>query len=415
MTNQIIVLFVVIIACMSYYYLISGRKANKPYVWGIYFLLFGFALLSFLLKIISRFQTPEIWDFTAFYLYGKVAASGYNFYLPESFQIVFNSTPLPFTDFKDFIEEVVDVGFHYPPPTILYFLPLGFLSYDTAFAVWISFNLLFAIGSIYMIYSMFFKQDKLAGLLLVSILFFVYSQVRSTIFYTQTNFILLFLLLMMKKYSDKSIAGVLLAIAVFTKPYMIIFGLYFLLTKKWKPIGYFLLSSILISTITLLLIGSETFFTYFTNNATQRLPAWVFKEGINQSLHAVLLRANLIALDKPIVYTIIVSFILGLALILLIRLKRHNNPDAIWSVLLLIGLLVYPGTLSYYGVLLLFIIFQFFNTPELRIDFRWNIPIIGLFYFLSSVSVFSAICFLLIIIILISLSPKIKSIKPIHQ
>jgi len=415
MINQIIVVFFVILACLCYYYLISGKKEYKTYALAVYYSLFGIALITFLLKIIDRFQTPQIWDFTAFYLYGKVAASGYNFYLPESFQAVFNTTSLPFTDFKDFIDEIVNVGFHYPPPTILYFMPLGFLSYNTAFTVWISFNLLFALGSIYMIYSMFFKQDKLAGILLVSILFFVSAQVRSTIFYTQTNFILLFLLLMMKKYSDSGISGVLLAIAVFTKPYMIVFGLFFLITKKWKPIAYFLLSSILISSITMLLIGSETFFSYFTNNATQRLPAWVFQEEINQSLHAVLLRAGLISLDKPFVYTFIVAIILGLTLLLLFRLKRQNNLDAIWCILLLTGLMVYPGTLSYYGVLLLFIIFQFFNTPTLRLDFRLAIPIIGIFYFLNSVSVFSAICFLLIITTIISLRSTTLFGKPVQR
>lgn len=411
MINQILVVFLVILACMSYYYLISSKKVYRPYVKTVYYSLFGIALITFLLKIIARFQTPQIWDFTAFYLYGKVAASGYNFYLPESFQAVFNSTPLPFTDFKDFIEEVVNVGFHYPPPTILYFLPLGFLSYNTAFIVWSSFNLLFALGSIYMIYSMFFKQDRLAGILLVSILFFVSSQVRSTIFYTQTNFILLFLLLMMRKYSDKGISGIFLAIAIFTKPYMIVFGLFFLLTKKWKPIGYFLLSSILISSITLLIVGSETFLTYFTNNATQRLPGWVFREEINQSLHAVLLRANLITLDKPIVYTIIVAFIIGLTLLLLFRLRKQNNIDAIWCILLLIGLIVYPGTLSYYGVLLLFIIFQFFNTSTLYVHPKLNVALIAVFYLLNSLSVFAAICFLLIVLVSISFRPDIFTHK----
>src|SRR6185437_11701149 len=98
-------------------------------------------------------------------------------------------------------------------------------------------------GCIYLVHSLFFKEYKLNGLILVSILLFTLPQTRGTIFYTQTNFILLFLLLLMYKHSDKKWAGIFLAIAFFTKPYMLIFILFFIIKKNWNSILFLIIGS----------------------------------------------------------------------------------------------------------------------------------------------------------------------------
>jgi hypothetical protein len=349
-----------------------------------------------------------MWDLPAFYLYGKVAAGGYNFYQPENFHTVFNSLQSIYSNFADldyFIDEVVNVGFPYPPPTMLYFMPLGFLSFNTALILWTVFISLFLFGSIYLVYTLFLKESKLNGLMLVAILFFLFSPVRSTLFYTQTNFILLFLLLLMKKYAETKYAGILLALAIFTKPYMIIFAFTFIIYKNWNAIIYFILSSIAIAGLAATFFGISAFTNYLFNNSVHRLPQCVFSEEINQSLHEVLIRAGLISADNPLTYTYIAIGILLLTLTYLLFLLKRKLYDCIWAILLLIGLILYPGTLSYYGVLLLFIIFQFFDKKnQLGFNAFWNIPITGIFFCLSAFSVFTSICFLLVIVILKSLN-----------
>ncbi|HYM92705.1 MAG TPA: glycosyltransferase family 87 protein [Chitinophagaceae bacterium] len=399
--NSFILSFLAIVTCLCFYLLKRGKNEFKTITWVIYSFVFAIAFYLFISKVIYRIHTPEIWDFTCFYLYGKVAAAGYNFYSPESFHTVFNSLHLPFSDYNDFIPEVVNVGFPYPPPTILYFVPLSFLSYNTALAVWTIFNLFFLFGSIYLVYKLFFKEYQLHGLMLIMILFFILSPVRSTIFYSQTNFIVLFLLLLMKKYSNTRYAGVFLTLAMFTKPYMIVFIMFFILVKNWKAVIYFILSSVVIVGLTIALFGKEPFMSYIFNNSAHRLPAWVFSEGINQSLHAVLLRAHLITIDKPIIYVCIsAAFLLATGVYLLFLTKRKLY-DYIWVALLLVALMLYPGTLGYYGVLLLFISFQFFDKmKQLGFNSYINIAIIGIFYYLSSFSLFATICFFLFVIIL---------------
>lgn len=389
------------IACSCYYMLVSDKTYIRSRIWFLYSILFSIALYFFVSQVAGRIHTPAIWDFSAFYLYGKVAYEGYNFYLPENFHLIFNSLNLPFTDFEGLVEYVVNVGFPYPPPTIIYFLPLGLLPYKTALIYWTIFNLLFVFGSIYLVYIMFFKSEKINGLMLVTILFFIFPQVQSTIFYSQTNFIVLFYLLLMKKYADHKFAGIILALAFLTKPYMIIFGLFFLLTKKWKTLIYFITSSIFLFGVTIILFGKEPLLSYLFNNPTHRLPIEVYSEGINQSLQAILLRQNIISIMKPEIYGLISLGTLLSTTVFSIFLLKRKLYDYIWAILLLSVLIIYPGTLSHYAVLLLFIIFHFFDEKkQLGFDLYLNIPIIGIFYYLALDSVFKSMCFLLIIIIL---------------
>jgi len=398
-----------IFACFCFYKL--NEKKRTPFtkiIWILYSVLFASSISIFVISAIQRYYNPQVWDFGAWYLYGKVAAHGYDFYLPENFNTVFNliRPTMPSLDYSGFIGSAVNVGFPYPPPTILYFIPLGFFSYNTGYIIWTLFTMVFVVADVYLIYSMFFKSYRWNGLLLTGILFFIFLPTLSTISFSQTNFFLLFYLLMIAKYPDKKISGILLTLLVFTKPYMLILVLFFIIRKKWQPIIYFVLSSLLINGLMLVLYGRDIFVSYVLDNPSHRAPARVFSEDVNQSLNAVLLRNNLISLTHPMSYVYIIIAVLLLMGSFLFFLHRKKLYDFVLPTLLLTGLLIYPGTLSHYGVLLLFITFQFFNQEkELGFSRNRNILIIGIFYYLTTISVFSAICFLLIVILLKSLKP----------
>lgn len=389
-----------VLTCLCFYYLKSEKNSFRKITQAIYFLVFSYALYSFSSRLNYRLHSFQVWDFTSFYLWGKVAVQGKNFYLPENSQIVFNSMIFPDTNLNEFIYGIVNVGFLYPPPTMLYFVLLGYLPYNYALLVWTIFILFLLFACIYLVYNQYFNGEGLYGLMLVSILFLIYPSVNETIQFSQTNFLVLFYLLLMKKHSDNKLAGVFLALAFFVKPYMLIFGVLFLFTKNWKAVFYFLLSSVLLSIFTIVLFGADTFMSYFSNNPAKRIPAWQYSEQINQSLHAVLIRAGFISIDKPSSYIIIVTALFSIVIVSLTYLYKKQKYDFMWSLLLLVTLLIYPGTLSYYGVSLLFIVFWFFNSDHsLGLKFYLVVPIIGIFYYLISVSLFSSICFLLIIVI----------------
>jgi len=401
------ILFVIpsIIGCVCFF--LSNSKRLLPNAVRItYAGLFLTAISFFIYRIIIVIGDPYMYDFTAFFLWGKTAAQGYDFYLPQNLQRVFQSLQLPPENYSVFSEEIVDVGFLYPPPTILYFAPLGFLSYKVAVISWAIFNALFALGCIYLIYDLFFKKYKMNGLMLVTILFIFFKPVLQTVAFLQTNFIVLFYLLLVKKYLDKKIAGCFLALAMFTKPYMAILILFFLIKKKWQAVVYFLVGSAILVGITVLFFGVAPFRSYMFNNPALRIPEWVYSEIVNQSLHAVLIRLDLISGGKSLMYIQIVVVIVLLSIFYLVYLLERGFYDYVLPFLLLIGLLLYPGTLMYYGVLLLFVVFQFFDQKtQLAIANVYLITgIVAIFYGLSAVSTFLAICFLLLIIVFMSIN-----------
>jgi hypothetical protein len=348
-----------------------------------------------LYQFIEEINQPEIWDFGSFYLFGKVASLGMNYYNPDNFHIVYNQIAHTLPVISDaFVSSLLNVGFLYPPPTILYFAPLGLLTFKSAIIVWSVILVIMTIVCFYFIWHIFLKKFGQNGFILAGILFFSFPPTISTIQYLQTNFFLVFYLLMMYRFQDKKYSGIFLAMAVFTKPYMIIFSLYFLMRKKWGSLLYAIYTGIILSGITFLIFGKDVFLNYFLNGPTNRIPEWVYSEKINESLSAVLIRHGLLSHFSN--YTFVLLIVFAVALIFLIYLLKKGLYDFMWSFLLLIGLLVYPGTLSYYGTLLVFITGQFFsNDSQLRLSPLFGITCTTICFSLASFTLFGCILFLL--------------------
>lgn len=404
--KNILIVVPPVLACICFF-LLKNRGSLPKFIRIAFWALFITAISFFIYRVVTVIIDPYMYDFTAFFLWGKTAAQGYDFYLPQNLQTVFHSLELPAGHYDVFYEEIVNVGFLYPPPTMLYFAPLGFLSYKPAVVCWAIFNALFAFGCIYLVYDLLFKKYKLYGLLFVTIVFVFFKPVLQTVSFLQTNFIVLFYLLLVKKYLDKGIAGVFLALAMFTKPYMAIFIIYFIIRRNRQAILYFLISSIAIAGITMLFFGLAPFKSYLFHSPTLRIPDWVYSEIVNQSLHAVLIRLGLITGGKSLMYIQVVAVIVLLSVFYLVYLVRRELYEFVIPFLLVIGLLLYPGTLMYYGVLMLFIIFQFFDQrTQLAINNVYLATgIVAIFAYLSAVSTFLAICFLLLVIVVISIIP----------
>jgi hypothetical protein len=383
-------------ACFLFYILKPKNNFRYKKIFKFLFLiLLGVAVYKVLFQFIEEINQPNIWDFGSFYLFGKVASLGMNYYNPDNFHIVYNQIAHSLPEISDaFVSSLLNVGFLYPPPTILYFAPLGLLTFKSAVIVWSVILLIMAILCFYSVWHIFLKNFGQNGLILAGILFFSFPSTIGTIQYLQTNFFLLFYLLMMYRFQEKKYSGIFLAIAVFTKPYMIIFSLYFLLRKKWGSILYAIYTGIILSGVTFLIFGKDVFINYFLNGPTNRIPEWVYSEEINQSLSAVLIRHGLLGHFSN--YTFVVLIVLAIALMFLFYLLKKRLYDFMWSFLLIVALLVYPGTLSYYGTLLVFIITQFFSSySQLRLSPLYAIICATICFSLASFSVFGCILFLL--------------------
>jgi hypothetical protein len=68
----------------------------------------------------SNIAHPPEWDFLGFWIGGRLAVQGLNFYEPENYEQVAQHLSLS----DEFAQEITEVGFWYPPPSMLLFVPL---------------------------------------------------------------------------------------------------------------------------------------------------------------------------------------------------------------------------------------------------------------------------------------------------
>jgi hypothetical protein len=333
------------------------------------------------------------WDFTVFYLFGKVAVTGHSLYSPQHFSEVLPTLQIPFNVSPDFIKEIVNVGFWYPPPTMILFYPLGYLSYNTALYLWTFFNLIFLVGSIYLLYDLFLKKYLINGLLFTITFVLIFPSVNENILYSQTNYILLYLLLLIYKYQDKPISGIFILLAVITKPFMFVFLLIPVLKKNWEAFVYMIVSGAVVLGFSIYLTGINSYLIFIADNPSKRLPDFIYTEFINQSLNAFILRHHYVDISDKLLYFIISAILVFFSGLSINFLYKKKNFDLIFSLLLIIILLIYPFTLSYYGVLLLFVTFQlFFTNKFIQQSYLIAFVLLSIILFLNVKSTFLMLC-----------------------
>jgi hypothetical protein len=353
---------------------------SKPQV--LKYLLIGsglFLTFHFFYTVSKSYSRIPEWDYIAFYLYSLAGQSGCNFYDPELFRELFSSYRLGLLTGHVFFEEVVNVGFPYPPPSMILFFPLGWVDLKTGYYIWQSILLLFLLGAIWLSIDIFsFKrrqrEDKILYALLLIHLILLFPGVTSSFRFTQTNPALLFSLLLVIKRLKHWDAGLYLIIMIMIKPLAVLFAFYFLLKKRWDVIAAASISGILILAFTGIIFGFDIFVQYFTSLPSNRLPEWVYSQKINNSLSAVFLRlhTNQFAfLDQAAINTLILVVSLVLLLITLVISWRLERKSSRLSFLVFIpfSLLVYPAALAHYSLLLIPVILvlreqhQFFHMP----------------------------------------------------
>ena len=321
--------------------------------------------LSFLI-IRNDILNPHEWDFLCFYMYGKVAVKGLDFYINANYLSVLKSVNLPFTPFHDFGSTL---NFQYFPPNIFYFVPLGFFDFNTANYIWLIINLTFLTVDVYLVYKMFFKNKNLFFFLGLLSLFLILPGTRSALNYEHNTFIFLFFLLLAWKDRDLPVSGVWLSIGMFTKPILALFFIYPILRRNWKAILTAIATAVIICLVTLLILGPSVFVTFFTNNPSLKVQNMDYIEWTNQSLLATILRITNynFSYSTPLIHPLfIISALILCAVSFWIILKIENSMDGwAFAILTLLALMIYPGSISSYGPLLMPVLIFLFADGEL--------------------------------------------------
>jgi hypothetical protein len=318
-------------------------------------------------RIYQRILNPPVWDFQVFWLNGRVASEGLNFYNAESYYSVAERY-LVFDN--EYAEEVLDPAFVYPPPAMFIFAPIGCFDIQTAVVLWYIAQILFVMLCIYTAWKMFVKEEGLVGLLLVAVMVVIFSPSFITIKFAQLNFMMLLMALFALQDRERPRAGIWLALGIITKPIIAILLLYFFLKGQWKTIILTILVLFVLSILTIMIYGLDNFAPYFTSNPTAKLPNWLYFETFYQSLLSITVRVTNFDFNtgspllQPIFLIPALFFTLS-TMVLVYRVKEKSSQTLLYILTVMMALLMYPHTQKYYGVLLLILIIMLWMRKDL--------------------------------------------------
>jgi hypothetical protein len=325
----------------------SARAASDGLIAAV-ILVFGAAGVQILLRNIGH---PPEWDFPFFWLNARVATQGLNFYEPDHVLRLADATFAASESFKR------QLPFKYPPPTMLLFLPFGALPLKTGLAFWYVLQII-ALGlDVVLLRRLFVKEAGWLGLALSVALVLVHRPVLVTLTVAQTNFVVLLMVLLYWQDRASARGGVWLALGAVVKPLLLLVLLRPLARRQWRTLAAAAATLAVASGLSLVAFGPRTFAAYFTRDPTLGVPSSLYTEAVNQSLLAVVLRLSgwTPGGTAPVFHPIFVTVGLLLAAITVGIVWRSDDPADEWSVALTIvlALLLYPGTLLHYAVLLI--------------------------------------------------------------
>jgi hypothetical protein len=324
-----------------------GRFGGSPWPAAIAATFYGAAQIR---EALSNIRAPAQWDYGCFWLYAHVARMHANLYDPR----VFAHIALPFSIDADFARSVIDVGFPYPPPAIALFLPLGAFDDVARGLAWWYVAQLVAFGvAILALQRAFFPRSGARGFVLVSALALVLPALGTNTSQAQTNVFLLAPVALAFLFRDRMRGAFWGALAIWVKPYAVVLILADIAAWRTRRVAIALATIAVSLAASLALVGPQTFATYFRSNPSLREPTSAFTELENQSLLATILRLTHaargphISLGREPLYLGLAVALLALTTALCARYRAQR--DLCFALALLLGLLLYPGTLESYG------------------------------------------------------------------
>jgi hypothetical protein len=340
------------------------RNALSPMMRRGYAVLLGVVIVAFGALCLARARRnvidPPRWDVQAFWLFGKVAVVGDDFYRPESFHAVADSLRAagePVSTAGDFNRELLDVGFPYPPMTMLLFAPLGLLGLHAAALLWYLVIIASTAAVIGVLWHRLFEPPGMWELAFTTAMVLTLRATYSTYAFGQTGFLLLLCLLLFWRDRNRISGGAYLALAIVVKPIAAFFLGWTVLDRRWRSVLATVLVLAGLAAVTALAFGTEVFTSFITSNSVSRMPHSYYSSNINQSLLATWVRATHydFSLGSPLRQPAFIAMILAIAGVTFgMEMKLGRSRSALGLALgVPAALLVYPQTLEHYSVLLL--------------------------------------------------------------
>lgn len=294
------------------------------------------------------------WDYLGFWLHARTAVLGQNFYDPaHARRLAVPHHPTP-----EFAEEIVDAGFWYPPPSMFLFWPLGAFEPRAALPWWYAFHAAALGFGVVLLKRAFFASGGAVEWLACAVLALAIHGTETTFRFSQTNFVALAVILLLWRARRSVWGGAWTAVALFVKPFLAVLALQPLLARRGRVLLGAGITAVALMLAAAVAFGPDTMLAWFTRDPAAAKPYWIYDQPTNQSLLGMVLR---ITRDECgggscMTYPPFLAGAAVLALATLVigwRLERAGEEEWTLSLLLLLGLLLYPVSQVFYSVLIL--------------------------------------------------------------
>lgn len=303
--------------------------------------------------IALRWHEPSIWDVRSFWVWGRVAMTTHRIYDPAASLALGRAFPYDY----GWTSQFLNVGFIYPPATILLFAPLGlFTSPQAASPFWYTFNIIALIAAIVVLWRLFFQEYGVLGLLAVAVLTVTLKSTFSTFSFGQPLPVMLLLLSCYLADRFATRRGVWLGLAFIVKPMAIAFLLLPVLRRTWSEVTAATVTILAGTLVTIELFGWSNIWPYFANGPSRRYPLVTWMEQSNESLFSAVLRLTHQAVPDSLVHArlFLLSAIVVTAITVYFCVRSApRDPAVTLSFLIGYSLLVFPPSAGYYNDILL--------------------------------------------------------------
>lgn len=344
---------------------------------GLSFAALIYGLWSALAIIHTNFVAPHEWDFMCVYLDGRTLALGLDPYQPGDYALALPQIEMPMQPSAVFKEEILDVGFKYLPFSMLLYAPLGWFSFEVSHTLWVLVNWAAAIYAGYLLYRMSDWQQ--VGRLtpwLIAALCLLWPASKPAIHFENSHGLMWLAVMLIWRDRQHPRAALWLTLSLLLKPFFVLMFGYFVLRGRWRTVGWALLGTSLLGGLAWLCFGSEPFWSFLFDNPNQRVPTFQYTSRVNHSLLSNLVRwtdfdfsQGHSPLHMPLFW--LVGGSLGLlSVIQAMRLPAQREEWAM-ALLLATAVIVYPGALKPYSLLLLPVLLLIWREGTVLLERHW--------------------------------------------
>lgn len=237
------------------------------------------------------------------------------------------------------------------------FLPLGWFDLRTALVLWYALHCAMLALDALLLWRVFFPRGDAVELAACAALLCAAPGTLLTFHYAQTTLVALAVLLLAWRPGDAGSRGAWAAVAFLVKPFLGVLAACLALRGRWRALVGFIALVAALTLASVATFGPRTCVDYISGTARSEKPAWIYRESTNQSLLGWMLRATgtrcrgTECVTQPM-FVAAATVLAALTVFWGLRLARRSEEWMV-ALYLLLALLVYPVSQSFYSVLLI--------------------------------------------------------------